>query len=332
METPDYPAPYIDRSAGLIFFGILTALLGCICALFVPIMLFSQSLVAKSGAPTTMPVMALAMGMYAALAAALIWLGFGSMMARRWARALILIFSWTWLITGIFSVTLSVFVLPQTMHGMAQTMPAGPGAPSPQMLTGIAIIGLIFNAAFLVAAPAVWIYFYRSPHVKATCEARDAVTRWTDRCPLPVLAVSLFAGASAVSMLLAPLSLKGFFPFFGMFATGLFGSVLHILAALICAYGAWGLYRLRLDAWWLIVASVVLFSVSAVVTYSRHDVTEIYAQMGFSNQQNAEVGKIIENVGILHGPFLALTPVVSAILVVGYMVWIKKFFAGSNER
>ncbi len=91
---------YKNRSTGLIIFGILTLLLGGLCALFIPLMLFGQTMAAKApNAPPPNTAMLLpGLAMYGGLAVALIWLGIGSIKARRWARALLLIFSWTWLI------------------------------------------------------------------------------------------------------------------------------------------------------------------------------------------------------------------------------------------
>jgi len=46
-STPS-PTPYKDRSAGLVIFGILTVLMGCLAALFIPLMLLGQAAAAKN--------------------------------------------------------------------------------------------------------------------------------------------------------------------------------------------------------------------------------------------------------------------------------------------
>ncbi len=53
VETAALP-DYKDRSTGLVIFGILTLLLGCLAGLFVPLMLFGQMMAAK--APNAPPV------------------------------------------------------------------------------------------------------------------------------------------------------------------------------------------------------------------------------------------------------------------------------------
>ncbi len=83
------PAPaYRNRSGGLVFFGILTILLGCLCGLFIPLMLLGQKMAAAQGhgaEAQPLSMMLPVMVMYGALAVALVWLGIGSILARRWA-------------------------------------------------------------------------------------------------------------------------------------------------------------------------------------------------------------------------------------------------------
>ena len=64
-------------------------------------------------------------------------------------------------------------------------------------------VGMALSAVMYVIIPGVLVMFYGSKHVKATCELWDPQIRWTDKCPLPVLALSLVAGLSAAWMPLA---------------------------------------------------------------------------------------------------------------------------------
>ena len=186
------PLPdYKDRSTGLVIFGILTLLLGCLAGLLVPLMLFGQMMAAK--APDAPPVnhaaILPAIGIYGGLAVALIWLGIGSIKTRRWARALLLIFSWSWLIMGVFMTGHAVRheQVAGEPAARCQNRPAGHAAGNRTAM----VIGMtIFFFVAFVLVPAVWVFFYKSRHVKATCEARDPVTRWTDACPLPVFTAS----------------------------------------------------------------------------------------------------------------------------------------------
>jgi len=100
---------------------------------------------------------------------------------------------------------------------------------------------LVFGI-FFVIVPAIWIFFYGSRHVKATCEARDPVIRWTDACPLPVLGLCLWYCFRANDAGHA-IAGHGVMPFFGMFLTGLPGT-LFVWSRALWAYAAWLLYQL----------------------------------------------------------------------------------------
>jgi hypothetical protein len=120
VESTPAPLPYKDRSTGLIIFGILTILLGCLAGLFVPLMLVGQAVSAKTtGAPAPFSTILPGLSIYGILAVALVWLGIGSIMARRWARALLLIFSWSWLVMGLFVLVIMAFLMPKMLANMS---------------------------------------------------------------------------------------------------------------------------------------------------------------------------------------------------------------------
>lgn len=166
METPDYK----DRSTGLIIFGILTLLAGGLVALFIPLTLLGQVMAARAAqTPTNYPMILPAMAIYGILAIALIWLGIGSIMARRWARALLLILSWSWFGVGIFALIVMGFVMPailsQASEGAGKN--GAPALPPGALASIMGVMFLVLGVVFILL-PLIWIFFYRSPHVKAT--------------------------------------------------------------------------------------------------------------------------------------------------------------------
>jgi hypothetical protein len=314
------PTPFKDRSTGLVVFGILTLLLGGVCALLVPLMLVGQAMTAQAtGAPANNMSLLPAIFMYGALAVALIWLGIGSMKSRRWARALLLIFSWSWLVMGVVALVMMVILMPRILA----VQPSAGQPPMPEeaklMVTiiSLAMIGFIF-----VVLPAIWVFFYRSPHVKATCEARDPVPRWTDACPLPVLAVSLWLGFSALMMVTMPLAQGGVLPFFGQFLTGAAGVAAYFVLAAIWAWCAWALYRLDVRGWWVAVAVFCVMAASHVITYSQRDVMEMYALMGYPEQQLEEIRRF----SAITGEWMTWGMLVFLVPFAGYMIYVKRFF------
>jgi hypothetical protein len=320
---PVVPA-YKDRSTGLIIFGILTLLLGGLCGLFVPLMLLGQIGAARANqAPPNTSGMLMGMVIYGAMAVALIWLGIGSIQARRWARALLLILSWSWLVMGIFALGIMTIVMPKLLANLPSAANAGQPAMPAAGLAAVLVFMFVFLGIFFIVTPAVWIFFYSSRHVKATCEARDAAARWTDACPLPVLALCLWLLFSVPMILLVPLLYHAVIPCFGFFLSGAPGAVLYVAMAAIWGYAAWLIYRLKPQGWWLILVAVVLFMVSNCLTFARHDVLEMYQLMGYPD---AQIEQIRKTGLLLSGSRMSWFTALSAVPFLGYILFLKKYF------
>ena len=89
---------------------------------------------------TTMP----AAIMCGLIAVVLIWLGIGSILARRWARALLLILSWTWLAMGVVALIYLAFLLPQIMATIDSTRRPGQAEIPQGIKTTIMVVQGIF--------------------------------------------------------------------------------------------------------------------------------------------------------------------------------------------
>ena len=315
------PLPTKDRKVGLVIFGVLTVLMGCFCALLVPLLILGMTMAEHSANPpppsnvSLVPVGLL----YGSLAVVLIWLGVGSMMARRWARALLAIWSWSWLIAGVMGMATMIIMAPQIFETIRSAQRPGQPDVSLLMLIPIIMMGFMF-----IVLPLIWALFYGGRNVKATCEARDPIVRWTDRCPLPVLAISLWLGVGGLMMLFMPM-FHSVAPFFGVLISGAAGSALYLFMAVLWIYCAWTCYRLDRRGWWIIVAAMILFSVSSFVTYSRHDLNEVYSLMGYPQAQIAEIQKT----GLIGNRTLRWTALVFTIPFLGYLLWVRKFFASA---
>jgi hypothetical protein len=325
VEAIALPA-YKDRATGLMVFGILTILLGCMAGLFVPLMLISQVVAAKSaGSAAPLSAMMPAILLYGMLAVALVWLGIGSIKARRWARALLLIFSWSWLVMGVFAVIGAAFIMPKILAGASGGPDTSHAMPASTIPVVMAVMFLMLGV-FFILVPAIWIFFYGSRHVKATCETRDPVARWTDACPLPVLGFCLWLLFSAPMMLVMPLTGHAVMPFFGVFVTGLPGGLLCLAVAIIWCAAAWRLYRLDVRGWWLILIVFVAVMVSTVLTYAQHDLIEMYQRMGYPQAQIEQMQKS----GLLTGNRMNWLMVFSTLPLFGYMLFIKKYLRNKS--
>ena len=188
-----------NSKTGLVVFGILSIIFGGFCALMVPFVIFGMivSSVVDNSAAADMNLSTMVPGVlfYVLAAVWFICMGIGSVKARRWVRALILVSSCIWLISGIGGLIFILLLMPDVYGRM------GESEQMPPEVARIMKYGMTaFMTVFYVIIPAVLVLFYRSKNAKATCEFRDLRVRWTDKCPLPVLALSLMFGFWAVSM------------------------------------------------------------------------------------------------------------------------------------
>jgi hypothetical protein len=310
--------PYKDRRGGLIAFGIIEIIIGGFFALFVPFMLLGQVLSAKqTGTEPQYQMLIPTVAIYGVAALIMIVLGIGSIRTRRWARALSLIVAWSWLLFGAIATLFMAIMFPR-IFGQA---PSSGELPATARMIGV-IIGLLFMAVFFVGVPAILVFFYQSKHVKATCEARDPVPRWTDRVPLPVLALSLWLALGGATTLLMPLAYHGVAPFFGVLISGLPGIVFFVVFAAIWLYSAWATYQLKVLGWWIVLLSVILMAISNVLTFTRVDITEMYRLMGYSQS----VIDQMQRYNFMKGGLIAFAALVGFLPMFGYLFFVKKFF------
>jgi hypothetical protein len=214
------------------------------------------------------------------------------------------------------------FVMPKAFANLPANAANGRPAMPPGAIPGIMVFMFLFLGVFFILLPAIWSFFYKSRHVKATCEARDPVIRWTDACPLPVLGLCLWLLVSVPMMLGMSFMYHGVFPFFGMFLSGLPGSLVYVLAAALWAYCAYLLYKLEVRGWWLTLAAMVVYLVSSGLTFARHDITEWYQLMGYPQAQIDQIQKM----GLVN--HMEWTMLLFAVPFVGYLLFVKQYLRG----
>ena len=315
--------PYKDRTVGLIAFGILTILLGIGAFGLQVLILVSQAFVPKDqslGMGALLP----SLLAYLIIGVALIVLGIGSIRARRWARALLLVFSASWLAVGVIEMVAMAIILPPVMTNAVAA--AHPSAKSLDPLAGVEI-ALVFIFGFLgfifILLPGIWTFFYYSPHVKATCEARDPNPSWTDRCPLPVLAISLWMWLCVPTMLLMPFSGHLVLPLFGTFATGLPAAFLSVCFAVAWAVGGWLNFRLDIRGWWLLVIVILLGTVSTVLTFCFHGVVDLYRAGNYPPAIIDQMSKL----SFFNGSAFAWIMGLVMLPFLGYLLFIHRYFS-----
>jgi len=193
----------------------------------------------------------------------------------------------------------------------------------PKEMAVIMTYGMLgFLAVVYIIIPGVLVLFYGNKNVKMTCERRDPQMRWTDKCPLPVLAISLVSGVCAIGTLL-----MGFFgwtvPFFGYVLNGIAGAGVVLVAMVLLGYVAWGTYKLSVKAWWCAVLMVIAWGISICITFSRESsLLDLYEKMNLSPQ---ELELIKQSVMSHYSGMTVIFGVWTAGLL-GYLIYTKRYF------
>lgn len=319
--TPDYT----DRRTGLIVFGVFQIILGLFAALLVPFVVLSAfiSRMAPGGALGPSGYVS-AILTYVLISAALISLGVGSIKMRRWARALTLVTSWYWLVTGVLTTVLLTAVLPVAMRTALrqaqQNVASAPGI-STAVVAVIVTVMIAFMAFFLIVVPLAFVIFYGRRDVGLTCRHRDPVERWTDRTPLPVLGGSVLFFGAAIYFLLIGLTTP-IFPFFGRYLTGISGALCFIVMAALDTYLAVAFYRLQTAGWWTAVITTLFRVISMALTYWKADLMQAYSKTGMSD---AQVNMLNSN-PMFRNHIIVWWSLIAVIVFFGYTVWLKRYF------
>jgi hypothetical protein len=323
------PSPFRDRSTGLNVFGAIEIVLGALTFLLIPMMLLGALVSRRAGG--AMPAGSYIQNIisYTVAGTALIVLGVGAVRARRWACALNLILSWTWLVVGVLSTALITAILPTTFVAAMKTAAAtgpSPAALSRGVLAVILTLGIAFCAVFLVVLPILFVVFYRKPDVAETCRRRDPVERWTDRCPLPVLALSLIFLTGGARYFLMSFTLP-LFPLFGRYLTGLPATAALLGFAVVDLILAYALYRVRIGAWWAAIALLLLGLTSASLTFHRADLLQAYARMGWSSRQL----QVMSASPVLRSGVHLYWGLSFTVIFLGYTLWTRRFFGNRAQ-
>jgi hypothetical protein len=308
-----------DRSNGLFIYGLVQVALGCLAALMVPLMLLSLAFSPPQGGASAAQMIPAA-GIYAIIAVALVWLGVGSLLARRWARALTLVLAWMWLAMGVMTLVVMIVWMPN----MSKMLEAQGDQLPPQAMTFVYVVMLGTMGCMYLVLPSIFIVFYQRADVQATCQAKDPCVRWTDRCPLPVLSLSLLLAFASTSILWS--AGYGFVtPFFGIVLRGVAGAIFFLGLSVLFGYLAWATYKLKIGAWWASLGVCVLLGLSTLISFSRMNLLDFYREMNFPEDQL----KIMEDLGVFEMNMPLMIGVNFAVFV-GYLLWVRSYFVESS--
>lgn len=329
LETTPPALPFKDRKTGLIVFGSLLIVIGAFFLLTTLVSVLSQAVLAgrpeSAGRFEQRALLSsiLSSGLFATAG---IWLGIGSILSRRWARAIILCCSWFGLVVGIAMSALFIWMLPEFAASMQSADKTGQAMPE-LAVTVMKITMVVFLLLFYVILPGALILFYRSPHVKATCEARNPAPCWTDRCPLPVLTMVLIQAFGAFSMLSMTSTYGRVFPLCGPVLTGLPAMACYLFFVIVSVYAAWGFYHLQVRAYWIYLITMLFGSVSSVITFSGGRLMSYYRSMGLPQEQ---LDAIAKTPMVQYSGSVWIVGIVG-LTILGYLLWLRKFFTPATQ-
>jgi hypothetical protein len=308
-KRADKKLAFKERKTGLVIFGIFHIIIGAFCVLFMLLTIVGAMALRNpgesAGAVMSVGQMILVVFLYLLLAVWFVWMGIGSILARKWARALILITSWLWLICGLIGFICILLFMPALFSPLV----AGEEIPREAAVIAQAMV-TVFSAFVFIVIPGAFVFFYSSRHVKATCEQRDRQVRWSDKAPLPV--IGLYRWTTH---------------FFGVVLSGIPGAVIVLVYAVLFAYAAWGTYKLQVKAWWCGFLSTFVLEVSMVITFSRVTLAEFYEKMGVPQERL----KIIQRFDLFHDPRVLILGGLAIIGFLGFMIYTKRYFKASTR-
>jgi hypothetical protein len=307
-----------DRSRVLALIGVPLLLIGLVCAVLGPVEIYCFYLFSDGGpfyyegfgfgsfmfANITWQIIG-----YYLIAVLCIPLGYAHLKIRRWARTVALTLLYSWLVLGVPLICVFLFIL----------------FSSKDLSPVLALFAILLLALSYLLIPGLLIRFYQSRDVKLTFETRDPNSYWIERQPLPVLVLSFLLTFYTI-VLHVPIFLRGIFPLFGSWLSGLKGIVVITVSILTLAWLTWGVFRLRAWAWWGSLLYVALLTLSSVLTLAMSSLAEMLAILSFPpTEMEALQGVPLQ--GIHFVPLIGLP----LLLTAGVIILSRRYF-GQNRR
>jgi hypothetical protein len=311
--------PERDRSMGLVIAGILEILLGILSFSLAMLLLIVVSTAGLAGLKTSH--FWIAMGFQFFLTGWLIVMGLGSIKAKRWARALVLVGAWTAVFFGTLALALVLYILPGILGLMTDSGLVSPTAAMPVLYF---IIGVLFVLQILF--PLAAIVFYSMGGVRGTCERRNPGSCWTDRIPLPLLAMGFICTMGCFSIITGATTNYVVF-LFGKVATGGLGAAIVALLSIGFGYVGWGAFTRKIHAWWGGYALVLLTCSSMMLTFSEMDMETLYGQMGYSPEQIVQLALY----DAFNPAMLTFISCIWGIMACIFLVWVRDCFYPEKE-
>ncbi|MEM7386875.1 MAG: hypothetical protein AAF514_18200 [Verrucomicrobiota bacterium] len=332
--SPPQPEPRNlgKHRTGLILFGILTILIGLLMLLGAIGNVVQLGIAGGMMEFRMISLTILGVCLNLVYTVAAIWIGVGLIMARRWARSLMVAlsgvtFGMMTVMTVLFGVLLILLSgrIPQILNYLDQ-MGGGPGPEERGVFVAILCVVALFMFFIYVILPGIVFLYHRKENVRLACEFVDRKIRWTDRVPLTVLGLGIMMFFASVSAL----SLAGYqrFPLFGMWLTGIPAIVLSVVLSLAYVVSAVLCLRVKMAGLLLSMALTGLFLLTLLITLAPATVKDLFQggadymalAMGepSAGQLPPEIEEIMPTFSFLNGKLLCL---IMGVPLLGYLLY-----------
>jgi hypothetical protein len=316
--------PSKHKRGWLVAIGIVllfaTVMTGC-GAVLMPVMLFLPQPQGQPPAQLPMTQLVMIALMYATVSAAFGWLGIGCLIKRRWSRPLTLILSTHWLIIGILSILSTLATYPIAIA----TIQADKTVPKSAILLILAA-GLAIVAVVMVILPAAILLVMKSPDMRSTVEHYDPTPRWTDRCPIKVLGLSLTLYVTGLFFAFG--IAYAAFPIAGVLLRGLPAILtVSIIAGLLILSGYW-VYKLQDRGWWLGLLTISIVTLAMIPSVFFVPAVDFYRAMGTPEEQ---LPVIAEHEQLLKATFMGMM-ILFAIGFAAYMFSIRPLIQAARAK
>ena len=104
--------------------------------------------------------------------------------------------------------------------------------------------------------------------------------------------------------------------------TGVPGALVVLVTSALMFWIAWGIYRLRLPAWWGALCFALAYIVSTAVTFSRVTLIGYYEAMNFPDDQL----ELMRAINLDENAMVGRCMVLYAVAFIGYVLYTHRFF------
>jgi len=297
---------FVDRSDWIRFFGVIELLIGFLALGIIFLFFIVNFLLTKGTLQPKLQIFILFYNLifFGLSSAIFITCGIGSLMIKKWARAVMLVLFCLWLIIGILAYV-SLLML------QGKYFLSGGVSPETFYITTMIILLIIY-----IVIPAIFVIFYTRRNVRKTFEYYNPGLSWTDKTPLPVLGLSLFF--IFVSLGYISNSFLKILGFFGMLLTGPVALYASLCFAVIYIVLAFGLYKLKMAAWVLSLIMHIFWIASGIVSFLKIDMNELYNYLDIPQDIIGDLGSFQQNIWF--------SSIITSVLIVIYQLYLLKFF------